>query len=63
MNKQQRKSTASYFYDISKGIAIVTIVGNIIEGKADISNIVIAIYGIIIFFVIAYIIEGGIKNE
>ena len=63
MNKKQRKSTASYLYDISKGIAIVAIVGNIVQGKTDVTSIVFGIAGVIIFFIIAYIIEGGIKNE
>jgi len=63
MNKRQRKSIASYFYDISKGIALIAIVGNLVEGKADILSIVVAIYGIIIFFFIAYKIQGGVNNE
>lgn len=63
MNTYQKKSTAKYMYDISKGIAILAIVGNIIEGKIGIWDIIISLVVVLIFFISAYILEGGINNE
>jgi len=36
MNKKQRENTAKYLYDISKGIALVAIVGNIVKDQWNI---------------------------
>lgn len=63
MNKHQRISTAKYLYDISKGIAILAIVGNIVQGKWDILDLVAGFVSTLIFFIFAYILEGRIKNE
>ncbi|MCH8317339.1 MAG: hypothetical protein IIA88_02385 [Bacteroidetes bacterium] len=63
MNKQQRKSTASYFYDISKGVAILTIVENIIQDKWNIVNLVIGFFVLLIFFISAYLLEKSINND
>ena len=31
MNKKQRENTAKYLYDISKGVALVAVIGNIVK--------------------------------
>jgi len=33
MNKNQRENTAKYLYDISKGIALLAVVGNIVKDQ------------------------------
>lgn len=63
MNRKQRENTSKYLYDISKGIALLSVIGNIIKGKWDIAVIVFGIIATIFFFVWAYILEGGNENE
>ena len=36
MTKKQRESTAKYLYDISKGIALLAIVGDFVKEKHNI---------------------------
>jgi uncharacterized membrane protein (Fun14 family) len=62
VNKKQRESAAKYLYDISKGIFLVVVVGNMLKDKVDIVNIVIGFWATIIFFLWAYSIEGGVKD-
>ena len=57
MNKEQRKSVSKYLYDISKGIALLAVIGNIVQGKWDLLGLVFGIITSIIFFIGAYILE------
>ncbi|MBI5750026.1 MAG: hypothetical protein HZA00_12980 [Nitrospinae bacterium] len=63
MSKEQRKSVSKYFYDMSKGIALLTVVGNIIKDEWDIPVMIFGVIETVLLFVWAYIIEGGVKNE
>lgn len=63
MNKKQRENTAKYLYDISKGIALVAIVGNIIKDQWNISDLFIGLFAAIVFFTWGYVIDGGFQNE
>lgn len=63
MTKKQRESTAKYLYDVSKGIALVAIVGNFIKDKWDIPVIIPRLLATIIFFFWAYSLEREIKHE
>ena len=63
MNKHQRISTAKYLYDMSKGVALLAIVGNIVQGKWDVPVYIFGFAGMIVFFIFAYLTEGRIKNE
>ena len=63
MIKKQRESTAKYLYDISKGIALLAVVGNIVQGKWELPSIFLGIATAILFFIGAYIIEGVKDNE
>ncbi len=63
MTKKQRESTAKYLYDISKGIALLAVVGNIVQGKWELPSIFLGIATAILFFIGAYIIEGVKDNE
>lgn len=63
MNKKQRESTAKYLYDISKGIALLTVVGNFVKEKLDIPVIISGILATLIFFFWAHSLERNIENE
>ncbi len=63
MNKKQRENTAKYLYDISKGIALVAVVGNIVKDQWNISNLIIGLLAAIGFFIWSYVIDGGFDNE
>jgi len=63
MTKKQKESTAKYLYDISKGIALLAVVSNMVQGKWDMFNIVAGILSAVGFFLWGYFIEGGIKDD
>lgn len=63
MNRKQKESTAKYLYDINKGIALLAIIGNMVQGKWYIPTLIFGLLGAIAFFIGAYILEGGIENE
>ncbi len=63
MNKKQRENTAKYLYDISKGIALVAIVGNIVRDQWNISNLIIGLFAATGFFIWGYVVDGGFHNE
>ncbi len=54
MNTNQRQNTAKYLYDISKGIALVAVVGNIVKDQWVISNLIIGLIAAIGFFIWGY---------
>lgn len=63
MIKRQRENTAKYLYDISKGVVLLSVVGNLIKEEWDIPVIIIGLAVTFMFFLWAYIIDGGDKNE
>ncbi|MCF6157951.1 MAG: hypothetical protein E3K32_05135 [wastewater metagenome] len=63
MTKKQRENTAKYLYDISKGIALLAIIGNFVSKKWDMSVIVFGGIATVAFFTWAYILDGDNKNE
>ncbi len=63
MNKKQRESAAKYLYDISKGIALLSIVGNLLKERWDIPAIIFGCIAATITFIGAFILEGENKNE
>ncbi len=63
MNKKQRENTAKYLYDISKGVALVAVIGNIVKDQWNISNLIIGLLAAIGFFIWGYVIDGGSDNE
>lgn len=63
MNKEQRKGAAKYLYDMSKGIALLSVIGNLLKEKWDIPVIIIGVLTTVSFFMWAQILEGGINNE
>ncbi len=63
MNTNQRQNTAKYLYDISKGIALVAVVGNIIKDQWNLSNLLFGLFAAIGFFIQGYVIDGGFHND
>lgn len=62
MTKKQRESTAKYLYDVSKGTALLAVIGNIVQGKWELLVILLGIITSIIFYIGAYLLEG-VNNE
>ena len=58
MTKKQRESTSKYLYDISKGIALLAIVGDFVKEKHNILIIASGLIATVVFFVWAYTLEG-----
>ena len=58
MTNKQRESTAKYLYDISKGIALLAIVGDFVKEKDNILIIISGLIATVVFFVWAYTLEG-----
>ncbi|MCR4319567.1 MAG: hypothetical protein NUV74_04415 [Candidatus Brocadiaceae bacterium] len=59
MTKKQRESTVKYLYDISKGIALLAIVGDFVKEKHNILIIITGLIATVVFFVWAYTLEGA----
>ena len=63
MTKKQRESISKYLYDISKGIALIAVIGNVVQGKWELPSIFLGIATSILFFIGAYLLEGVKNNE
>ncbi len=63
MNKKQREGAAKYLYDISKGIALLAVAGNLLKDTWDIFNIIAGSITTVIFFIWAHILQGGNNHE
>ena len=63
MTKKQRESTTRYLYDISKGIALLAVIGNLVQGKWELPSIFLGIATSVLFFIGAYTLEGERNNE
>ena len=62
MTKNQRESTSKYLYDISKGIALLAIVGDFVKEKHNILIIISGLIATVVFFVWAYTVEGEVNG-
>ena len=62
MNKKQKVSAAKYFYDLSKGIALLAVVGNMVRGEWRVITLIAGTIATIIFFLWGYYIEGGVED-
>tara|TARA_Y100000294_G_scaffold170155_1_gene182119 strand:+ start:283 stop:474 length:192 start_codon:yes stop_codon:yes gene_type:complete len=63
VNKRQKESTSKYLHDISKGLAILCVIGNIVQGKWEILTLFFGFLGTIAFFICAFMLEGGMNHE
>ena len=50
MNIKQRENAAKYFYDISKGILLMVVVGNFIDQKINLNMIILGSFAALFFF-------------
>lgn len=62
MNKRQRENASKYLYDISKGIALIAVISNIAAGKWNIVKLIFGFIAAIVFYIWAYIIDGGSQD-
>ena len=63
MNQRQKESASKYLYDISKSIAILSVIVNMVQGKWEIATLVFGFLGTLTFYSCAYILEGGLNHE
>ena len=63
MNVRQRENVAKYLYDMSKGVALLAVVGSLVQGKRDFWSLVLGTMGATLFFVSAYYLEKGNNHE
>lgn len=63
MNKKQRESVAKYLYDISKGIALVAVVGSLVKEKWDSLAIIFGCIAAFFTFICGFILEGSNTHE
>lgn len=59
MNQRQRDNTAKYLYDLSKGIALIAVVGNIVTEKRNFTGLLIGCVGSIAFYLWAFYFDKG----
>jgi hypothetical protein len=63
MKQNQRENTAKYLFDISKGVALVAVIGNIVKDQWNISNLIIGLLAAIAFFIWGYVVDGGSDSD
>jgi len=49
MTDRQRENIAKYLYDISKGVALLSVVSGLVTGQASAVNVSLGVLGAIIF--------------
>jgi hypothetical protein len=59
MSDRQRENIAKYLYDISKGVALLSVVNGLVTGQASAVNVSLGVLGAIIFLMCGYWIDGG----
>lgn len=58
MNDQQKDSTAKYMFDLSKGIALLTVIKPLWDPGAVTSSLVFGLSATCLFFIWGYALEG-----
>ncbi len=58
MNDQQRDSMAKYMYDLSKGIALLSVIKPLWEPGAAVLPIIFGVTATCLFFSWGYVLEG-----
>ena len=59
MNQRQRENTAKYLYDLSKGITLIAVVGNIVTEKRNFTGLIIGFVGSLVLYLWALYIDKG----
>lgn len=63
MNRKQRENSAKYLYDISKGVALLAVVGNMVQDRWNLPNLLVGLIAAFGFFVWGYAVDGGFTND
>lgn len=59
MTGKQRESTAKFLYDLSKGVALLTVVSPWVTNQGSWITVVLGLAGAGLLFAWAYWLEGG----
>ncbi len=59
MNQRQRENTAKYLYDLSKGSALIAVVGNIVSEKRNFTGLIIGLVGSLVLYLWAFYVDKG----
>jgi hypothetical protein len=59
MRDRQRENLVKYLYDMSKGIALIGVVGGLVSGQATLSSVILSVITAGLFLVAAYVLERG----
>lgn len=59
MRPRQRDSTAKYLYDLSKGVALLTVVSPWVTSQGSWITILLGAAGTVLLFLWAYWLEGA----
>jgi len=63
MTDRQRENIAKYLYDISKGVALLSVVNGLVTGQASAVNVSLGVLGAIIFLMCGYWVDGGLHES
>ena len=63
MSHRQRESTAKFLYDMAKGIGLIAVVGGLVSGQANWGSVILGLFGMSTFFLMAYWLEGREDND
>ncbi len=63
MTDRQRENIAKYLYDISKAVALLSVVNGLVTGQASVVNVSLGVLGAIIFLMCGYWVDGGRRES
>ena len=62
MTDRQRENLAQYLYDMSKGVALIAVVGSLVSGRATVVNAILRLVVAGMFLLIGYWLDG-VSND
>ncbi len=57
MNQQQKTSAAKFLYDVTKGVLLVTVAGNLMQKQINIYTLMVGFFASVVFYTAAYQFE------
>jgi fucose 4-O-acetylase-like acetyltransferase len=63
MSDRQRESTAKFLYDMAKGVGLIAVVGGMVSGQVNWWSVILGLFGMSTFFLMAYWLEGRETND
>ena len=58
MTDRQRENLAKYLHDMSKGVALIAVVGSLVGGQATVVNAILGLVVAGMFLLIGYWLDG-----